>query len=94
MPTRYEVSQQILNTDWAGKRFLGTVDVPHGFVPLLGRDVPSVVAVLVDPRPAGESKTTHQARNGTSKIQRKDEHVEKNKRAPRPGSTHERPVEG
>ena len=72
MPTRYEVPQQVLSTDWAGKRFLRPVGVPHSLMPKLGRHRPGVVAMLVNPPVLQVIKDNmHQAENPTCKYNAK-----------------------
>ena len=94
MPTRYEVPQQVLSTDWAGKRFLRPVGVPHSLVPKLGRHRPGVVAMLVNPPVLQVIKDNmHQAENPTCKYNAKCTCL-KNKRTLRPGSKGEPLVEG
>lgn len=49
MQTRYKVTQEVFNTDWAGEGLTGPVGVPLRLSPQLWRHVPGVVAMLVDP---------------------------------------------
>ena len=59
MQTRYKVTQEVFNTDWAGEGLTGPVGVPLRLSPQLWRHVPGVVAMLVDPPVLQVKKETH-----------------------------------